>query len=92
MININTFTVYFYAGDILSIKTDILVVSAFKHGFYPVPKTLLGDLYDKLNLRIRLNELEHVSENLNMLSISIKIGTGCYKLHRPDRQHRLKLP
>jgi hypothetical protein len=37
-------TIEFYAGDIFDIYTDILVLSAFRGGFHPVPGTTWGSL------------------------------------------------
>jgi hypothetical protein len=61
------FNICFYAGDILFIKTDILVVSAFQNNFYPLTGTILGDLYEKLEIKINRHDLISISENLSIV-------------------------
>lgn len=57
-------TVHFYAGDILSIPTDILVVSAFKGGYQPVRGTLFGALRERFGFLAIDHPVERISQHL----------------------------
>jgi len=45
----------FYAGDILDVYSDILLISAFKKGYLPVKNTIWGAIKEKYNLSFKLN-------------------------------------
>lgn len=42
----------FYAGDIFDVYSDMLVLSAYKNGFVPVPGTTWGRLHETLGLNV----------------------------------------
>lgn len=44
-----------YHGDIsdLTFQVDLVCVSAFKNGYNPVPRTLIGSLYEKKNIDLK---------------------------------------
>jgi hypothetical protein len=56
----DSLTIEFYAGDIFDIHTDILVLSAFRGGFHPVPGTTWGSLADRAGFDafLRITEAE----------------------------------
>jgi len=58
----------FYAGDIFDIYSNILLLSAFKGGFYPTKGTTWGSLYERtgISFKIMVPEAhEQVSENIH---------------------------
>ena len=64
--------VEFYAGDLFDIYSDILVLSAFRGGFAPIPGTTWGSLHQKLNIGYMLNNPEiqtRISENMVAFSM-----------------------
>ena len=64
--------VEFYAGDLFDIYSDILVLSAFRGGFAPIPGTTWGSLHEKLNVGYKLNNPEiqtRISENMVTFSM-----------------------
>jgi len=57
----------FYAGDIFDVYSDILVLSAFKNGFIPVPGTTWGRLNEALGINVFNlpdQDMQRASENV----------------------------
>jgi|GEM_PF-3336375 len=57
----------FYAGDIFDIYSGILLLSAFKDGFYPTKGTTWGGLYDRTGISFNIKaQVEHkrISDNI----------------------------
>ena len=57
----------FYAGDIFDVYSDILVLSAFKNGFIPVPGTTWGRLNEALGIHVFNlpdQDMQRASENV----------------------------
>jgi len=58
----------FYAGDILSVHSDALIVSSFSGDYYPVPGSVLGAIADRFGLRygaVRPDGTASVASNLH---------------------------
>lgn len=64
------FLINFYAGNILSIPADILVLSAYINGYAPTPKTIFGDLKEQYDFLIDTTKLVAVSRNIRMLDVA----------------------
>lgn len=60
----NEYSIRFWAGDILNISSDILVVSAFKGSYIPSPGTIFEALYETFDFVIDPNKLEAISRNV----------------------------
>jgi hypothetical protein len=56
--------VAFYAGDILDKQTDILVVSAYKQSFYPVPGSVFGNIFQRFKRDYSAREYTRLSDNI----------------------------
>ncbi|MBK7341728.1 MAG: hypothetical protein IPJ06_00665 [Saprospiraceae bacterium] len=81
--------VYFYAGDILAMETDILVVSAFQGSYHPVGGTLFGQLASRYRFYVPENELERISEHLVRLPVRPEDGLPCKTILIVEMNHSL---
>jgi hypothetical protein len=62
----------FYAGDLFDIYSDVLVLSAFRGGFAPVPETTWGRLHEKTGMGFSLYDpglQTRISENMVAFSL-----------------------
>ena len=82
-------TVHFYAGDILSIPTDILVVSAFKGGYQPVRGTLFGALRERFGFLAIDHPTERISQHLVAVK-PLQSGLPFRKLLIVEMDHELQ--
>lgn len=65
-INDESVLIEFYAGDIFDVPSDILLLSAFKDNYYPVPGTTWGSLHERTGIAVNTDECcqSNISENL----------------------------
>lgn len=80
--------VYFYAGDMLAMETDILVISAFQGSYHPVGGTLFGQLASRYRFYVPENELERISEHLLRLPVRREDGLPCKTILIVEMNHR----
>lgn len=61
----------FYAGDIMDIPSDILLLSAYKDNYFPVPGTTWGSLHEKTGINVCKESSEKIklSENISFFNI-----------------------
>lgn len=63
----------FYAGDIFDVYSDILVLSAYKNGFVPVPGTTWGRLNEALGINVyNLPETAMKRASENVIEFTVK--------------------
>lgn len=69
----------FYAGDIFDIYSGILLLSAFRGGFYPTQETTWGDLFERTGIsfgRTSAGEQERISDNILLFQTP---GNECFE-------------
>lgn len=69
----------FYAGDIFDIYSNILLLSAFKGGFYPTTGTTWGGLYERTGIsfgKTSPGEQERLSDNILLFQTP---GNECFE-------------
>lgn len=64
------YLINFYAGNILSIPADMLVLSAYINGYAPTPKTIFGDLKEQYDFLIDTTKLVSISRNIKTLDVA----------------------
>jgi hypothetical protein len=66
----------FYGGDITSIYSDVMLISAFQGDFRPMPNTIFGRIKDKFGVSYSSKLPDEVTD----------LGEGIYDLHSPQTE------
>jgi hypothetical protein len=83
------FSVYFYAGDILSLKTDILVLSAYQGAYFPVPDTVLGHLAGRFGFSIFPEDLTRVHPCVAYIDPDPSLRLPCKRICVIERRNEI---